>query len=136
MASSGAEQSTLAQLAAGARFFPLKVGLASRGRPDGPDLPKALTFMTARAGGHRGSTRESMVSSKETEGVRYPLVSCAPQPLESPRATGLRHQSATRPTRLQSMLGVAVRGRSAARPYCSYCSSARLPQGLCAHLCG
>ena len=67
-ASSGAEPSTLAQLAAGARFFLLKMGLASRGRPDGPDLPKALTFMTARAGGHRGSARESMVSSKETEG--------------------------------------------------------------------
>lgn len=36
------------------------------------------------------------------------------QPLEIPRATGLRHQSAT-PTRLQSVLGVAVRGR-AGRP--------------------
>lgn len=69
LASSGAEPGTLAQLAAGALFFLLlKVGLASRGRPDGPELPKALTFMTAKAGGHRDSTRESMVSSKETGG--------------------------------------------------------------------
>ena len=68
LASSGAEPGTLAQLAAGARFFLLKVGLASHGRPDGPELPKALTFMTAKAGGHRDSTRESMVSSKETGG--------------------------------------------------------------------
>ena len=119
LASSGAEPGTLAQLAAGARFFLLlKVGLASHGRPDGPELPKALTFMTAKAGGHRDSTRESMVSSKETGGggaVHDPLVSRAPRPLEIPRATELRHQSATLPTRLQSMLGVAVRGRSAAK---------------------
>ena len=117
LAGSGAEPGTLAQLAAGARFFLLlKVGLASYGRPDGPELPKALTFMTAKAGGHRDSTRESMVSSTETGGgVHDPLVSRAPRPLEIPRATEPRHQSATRPTRLQSMLGVAVRGRSAAK---------------------
>ena len=51
----------------------------------------------------------------EGEAVHDPLVSRAPRPLEIPRATELRHQSATLPTRLQSMLGVAVRGWSAAK---------------------
>lgn len=46
-------------------FLRLKAGQASRGHLGAPNLPEALTFMTARPGGHRGSARESMVSPEE-----------------------------------------------------------------------
>ena len=137
LAGSGAEPGTLAQLAAGARFFLLlKVGLASYGRPDGPEPPKALTFMTAKAGGHRDSTRESMVSSKETGG-------------EGPRPTGLPRSSATRnspryratssvrdaPDAFAEHAGSCSTWAERSQK-CSSCSSARLRQHICAHLCG
>ena len=139
LASSGAEPGTLAQLAAGARFFLLlKVGLASHGRPDGPELPKALTFMIAKAGGHRDSTRESMVSSKETGGGGG-----------GPRPTGLPRSSATRNSpRYRATSSVRDAPDAFAEhagscstwversQKCSYCSSAWLRQHICAHLCG
>ena len=56
-----------------------------------------------------------MVSPKKAGGIRYPLVSSAPLPLEIPRATELRQHFATRLTRERCLLGVVVRGRSAAK---------------------
>ena len=134
-ASSGVEPSILAQLAAGARFFLLlKVGLASRGRPDGPDLPKALTFMTARAGGHRGSARESIVSSKETEGGPLP----AGLPLSSATRNSPRYRATSSvrdaPDAFAEHAGSCSTWAESSQR--SYCSSATLPQRLCAHLCG
>lgn len=52
---------------------------------------------------------------KGCRGLRCPLASRAPLPLEIPRATALRQQSATRRRRARSLPGVVVHGRSAAQ---------------------
>lgn len=52
---------------------------------------------------------------KGCRGLRCPLASRASLPLEIPRATALRQQSATRRRRARSLPGVVVRGRSAAQ---------------------
>lgn len=51
---------------------PPKAGPASRWHPRAPHLAAALTFITSRPGGHRGSPRASMASPRDGRGSAVP----------------------------------------------------------------